>query len=200
MRIHHALSVLVVDLVLDHLGGGVDDLLGRSLNGLGGGGEAAAGHGAEGAAGGAGAGDAGGHGDLDVLRGARGDLGVDAGDVDALGLVLVGGGDDLDDLVAGELEVGNVHGGAVHEVGVEDAQDGLVGDDEEVVLLALELEDDGLEADGEVVVGLGDFWSAGGIAGTMSKGEKGGCSPQHGGNGDDRGPARASRLLQGRWP
>jgi hypothetical protein len=43
----------------------------------------------------------------------------------------------------------------VHEVGVENAEDGFVGDDEEVVLLALEFEDDGLEADGEVVVGLG---------------------------------------------
>lgn len=42
----------------------------------------------------------------------------------------------------------------MHEVGVENAQDGLVRDDEEVVLLALELEDDGLEADCEVVVGL----------------------------------------------
>jgi hypothetical protein len=40
----------------------------------------------------------------------------------------------------------------VHQVGVEDAQNRLVGDDEEVVLLAFELEDDGLEADGEVVV------------------------------------------------
>jgi hypothetical protein len=29
-----------------------------------------------------------------------------------------------------------------------------VGDDEEIVLLALEFEDDGFEADGEVVVGL----------------------------------------------
>lgn len=42
----------------------------------------------------------------------------------------------------------------MHQVGVEDAQDGLVCDDKQVVLLALELEDDGLEANGEVVVGL----------------------------------------------
>lgn len=96
------------------------------------------------------------HRDTDVLRAAGDHLGVEAGDVDALGLVLIRGGEDLDDLVPRELELGNVHGAAVHEVGVEDAQDRLVRDDEEVVLLALELEDDWLEADGEVVVGLGD--------------------------------------------
>lgn len=60
----------------------------------------------------------------------------------------------LYDFVTGELEVRNVCGVAGHEVAVEDAEDRLVRDDEEVVLLALELEDDGLEAHGEVVVGL----------------------------------------------
>jgi len=42
----------------------------------------------------------------------------------------------------------------MHEVGVKDAEDGLVGDDEKVVLLALEFENDGLESNSEVVVGL----------------------------------------------
>jgi hypothetical protein len=39
-------------------------------------------------------------------------------------------------------------GGTGHQVAVEDTQDGFVGDDQEVVLLALEFEDDGFEADG----------------------------------------------------
>ena len=52
----------------------------------------------------------------------------------------------------------NVHPRALilrraHEVGVDAAQDGLVGDDEDV-LAALELHDDGLEADDDVAVGL----------------------------------------------
>lgn len=76
--------------------------------------------------------------------------------MDALGGVVVRGWDDFDNLVAGKLEVGDVGGGAGHEVAVEDAQDGFVGDDEEVVLFAFEFEDYGFEADGEVVVGLGD--------------------------------------------
>lgn len=74
--------------------------------------------------------------------------------MDALGFVLVGGGDDFNDLITGELKRGNVHCGAMHEVGVEHAQDGFVGDDKEVGLLALKFENDGLEADGEVVVRL----------------------------------------------
>ena len=74
--------------------------------------------------------------------------------MDALRRVVVGGRDDLDDLVTGELERGNVGGRASHEIAVENAEDGLVSDDEEIVLFALELEDDGFEAYGEVVVGL----------------------------------------------
>lgn len=74
--------------------------------------------------------------------------------MDTLGFVLIRGWDDLDDLVAWKLELGDVHRAAVHQVGVEHTQNGLVSDDEQVVLLALELEDDRLEADREVMVGL----------------------------------------------
>ena len=74
--------------------------------------------------------------------------------MDAFGAVVVRGRDDLDDFVPREREERDVGGGARHEVAVEDAEDGFVGDDEEVVLFALKLEDDGFEADGEVVVGL----------------------------------------------
>ena len=90
--------------------------------------------------------------DANVLRRTGNDLGIHARDVDTLGLVLVRRGDDLDDLVAGEVEEGNVHCGAVHQVGVKNTEDGLVSHDQKIAALALELEDDGLQAHGEVVV------------------------------------------------
>lgn len=74
--------------------------------------------------------------------------------MDPFRLVVVRGWDDLDDFVAGKGEVGNVSGGAGEEVAVQDAEDGLVGDDEDIVLFPLELENDGFEADGQVVIGL----------------------------------------------
>jgi hypothetical protein len=46
-------------------------------------------------------------------------------------------------------DVGRV---ARHEVAIQHAKHRLVRDDENVILLALELEDDGLQADREVVV------------------------------------------------
>jgi len=73
---------------------------------------------------------------------------LQVGDVNALSAVVVAGRYDLDDLVAGELEAWDVCGAASHQVSVEDPQDGLVGDDEEIVLFALELEDNWLEAYG----------------------------------------------------
>ena len=54
----------------------------------------------------------------------------------------------LNDLITGELELGYVGRVAGHKVAVQDAQDGLVRYDEEVVVFALELEDDGFEAHG----------------------------------------------------
>lgn len=42
----------------------------------------------------------------------------------------------------------------MHQVGVEHTENGLVSNDEQVILLTLELEDDWLEADGEVMVRL----------------------------------------------
>jgi hypothetical protein len=74
--------------------------------------------------------------------------------MDALGRVVIRGRDDFDDLVTGELQAGNVCGRASHQVAVEDTEDGLVGDDQKVILLALELENDRLEADRKVVIGL----------------------------------------------
>jgi hypothetical protein len=92
--------------------------------------------------------------DLDVFWTAGDQLLRQALDVDALGRVVVGGGDDFDDLVAGELQAGNVCGGARHQVAVQDTEDRLVGDDQKVILLALELENDRLETDREVVIRL----------------------------------------------
>lgn len=60
----------------------------------------------------------------------------------------------LNDFVTGKLEFRDVSCIAGHEVAVQDAQDGFVGNDEEVVVFTLELEDNGFEANGEVVVGL----------------------------------------------
>jgi len=74
--------------------------------------------------------------------------------VDALGRVVVRGRDDFDDLVARELQAWNVCGRASHQVAVQDSKDGLVGDDQKVILLALELENDRLETDRKVVIGL----------------------------------------------
>lgn len=68
--------------------------------------------------------------------------------MNTLGLILVSCRDDLDDLVARELQLGDVRGAAVHQVRIKYTENGLVCNDEEIVLLPFELEDDRLEADG----------------------------------------------------
>lgn len=42
----------------------------------------------------------------------------------------------------------------MHEVGVKDTKDRFVSDNEEIILFALEFENDGLEANCEIMVGL----------------------------------------------
>lgn len=74
--------------------------------------------------------------------------------MNTLGLVLIRGGNDLDDLIARKFEFGNVHRAAVHQVGVQHTENGLVSNDEQIILLALKLEDNWLEADGEVMIRL----------------------------------------------
>ena len=108
------------------------------------------------------------HGNLQIHRAPRNHPIRQIGNRDARGLVAVAGGDDLDDLVARKGEEGDVGGVAGHQVAVEHAQYGLVRDDEEVVLLAFEFEDDGFEADGEVVVGL---WKGGLVGSSLGKGK-----------------------------
>jgi len=75
-------------------------------------------------------------------------------DVDVFGAVVVAGWDDLDDFITWEFESGDVAGRACHEVAVKHAEDRLVRDDEKVVLFAFEFENDGFEADGQVMVRL----------------------------------------------
>lgn len=70
----------------------------------------------------------------------------------------------LDDLVAWKLQLWNVCGAASHQVAVENAKDTLVCDDKKVVVFALKLKDDGLQADGQIVVrlmfvSLSDDWA-----------------------------------------
>lgn len=74
--------------------------------------------------------------------------------MNAFGLILVSGRNDLNNLVARKFEFGNIHRAAVHQVGIEHSENGLVSDDKQIVLLTLQLENDWLEADGEVMVRL----------------------------------------------
>lgn len=63
----------------------------------------------------------------------------------------VGLGRELDEGVQGHIHPGALGLVLLHEVCVDAAQDGLVGDDEDV-LATLELHDDGLETDDDVAV------------------------------------------------
>lgn len=65
-----------------------------------------------------------------------------------------------------------------------------MGDDEEIVLFAFELEDDGFEADGEVVIGLLSSVQSSSIQDEEN-------SPLHAGTCDGTGLARALRLRPG---
>lgn len=68
--------------------------------------------------------------------------------MNTLRLILVRRRNDLDNLIAGKLELWDIRGAAMHQVRIQDAENGLVRNNQEVVLLALELQNDGLEADG----------------------------------------------------
>jgi len=60
----------------------------------------------------------------------------------------------LNDLVARKLQCWNGHSITSHKITVENTQNRFVSNDQQVILLALEFEDDRLEADGKVMVGL----------------------------------------------
>lgn len=73
--------------------------------------------------------------------------------LEALLLGAVGAGGQLDECVQGHLHPGGLFLRDVHEVGVDATEDSLVGDDDDV-LAALQLHDDGFETDDDVAVGL----------------------------------------------
>jgi hypothetical protein len=58
----------------------------------------------------------------------------------------------LDDLITRKLQLGNVLGIARHEIAVENAKDALMGNNQKIVLFALEFQDDGLKSNSEIVV------------------------------------------------
>lgn len=58
----------------------------------------------------------------------------------------------LDDFVTWEIETRNIRRVTGHEVPIEDTEDGFVSNKEEIILLTFEFEDDGFEADCEIVV------------------------------------------------
>jgi hypothetical protein len=74
--------------------------------------------------------------------------------VDALGLVLIRRGDDLDNFITREIDHWNISSRAVHQVGVEHAKHRLMSNDEKIGLFSFELEDDRLQTDGKIVVRL----------------------------------------------
>ena len=92
--------------------------------------------------------------DLDILGRARYDLRVEARDVDSLGLVLIRRGDNLDDFVARKIDHWNISSRAMHQVGVEHTKHRLVSDNEKICLFSFQLKDNGLQANGKIVVRL----------------------------------------------
>jgi hypothetical protein len=60
----------------------------------------------------------------------------------------------LDYFIAGEVQLWDLHSVACHQIRVKDTKDGLMGDEEQIILLAFELKDDRFQADSNVMVGL----------------------------------------------
>lgn len=60
----------------------------------------------------------------------------------------------LNDFITRKQEKRNVRRVTGHEITIQHSQDTFVGDDEKVVLFSFEFKDNGLEAHGDVVIGL----------------------------------------------
>ncbi len=58
----------------------------------------------------------------------------------------------LDDLISWKLETRDLGGIASHQIPVQDSEDALVRHQKEIVLFTFQLQDDGLQANGQVVV------------------------------------------------
>jgi len=61
-------------------------------------------------------------------------------------------GSNLDDLVTWELETRNMHSIESHEIAIENSENRFMSNDQEIVLFALQLEDDGFKSNSEVVI------------------------------------------------
>lgn len=92
---------------------------------------------------------------LVLCRSALSTPGRDSGDIslEALLFGAVSAGGEFDESVQRHLHPGTLLLGHVHEVGVDAAEDSLVGNDDDI-LTALQFHDDGLKADDDVAVGL----------------------------------------------
>ena len=53
----------------------------------------------------------------------------------------------LNDLIARELEIWDIHSIASHQVAVENTEDGFMSNDKEIILLSLKFKNDGLKTD-----------------------------------------------------
>lgn len=58
----------------------------------------------------------------------------------------------LDDLIPRKLQEGDVGSIASHEIAIQDPQDAFMGDDEQIVLLSLQLENDWFKTNSEVMI------------------------------------------------
>ena len=74
--------------------------------------------------------------------------------INALGLVLVAGRNDLYDFVAGETEFWDRHGVASHKIAIKNAEDGFVSDNKEIVLFSFKFKNNWFKTNGEIVVRL----------------------------------------------
>ena len=54
---------------------------------------------------------------------------------------------DLNDLIARELEIWDIHSITSHQVAVENTEDGFMSNDKEIILLSLKFKNDGLKTD-----------------------------------------------------
>lgn len=58
----------------------------------------------------------------------------------------------LDDLIPRKLQEGDVGSITSHEIAIQDSQDAFMGDDEQIVLLSLQLENDWFKTNSEVMI------------------------------------------------
>lgn len=93
-------------------------------------------------------------GDFQAIRGTGKYLRIQSWNVDALGLILIRGWYDLNDLVTRKLQARNIHRRTVHEIGIQNSENRLVRDDQQIALFTLQLENNWLESHSQIMIGL----------------------------------------------